>query len=106
MTKRSPFGSHEKSVTLSAGAIRDHRGLQHKMYHTLELNDFHRKVLLAYAENLEVAEDGFFSFGVTVNAYTEKVALILPIQPTLKGQSAPWVNLEARLYCIFLPLRR
>lgn len=68
------------------------------MDHTLELNDFHRKVLLAYAENLEVAEDGFFSFGVTVNAYAEKVALILPIQPTLKGQSAPWANLGVRLY--------
>jgi hypothetical protein len=58
---------------------------QHEMHHTLELDDFYRIVLLAYAENLEVAEDGFFSLGVTVNAYTEKIALILPIQPTLKG---------------------
>jgi hypothetical protein len=58
---------------------------QHEMHHTLELDNFYRIVLLAYAENLEVAEDGFFSLSVTVNAYTEKIALILPIQPTLKG---------------------
>jgi len=59
------------------------------MYHTFELNDFHREVLLAHAENLEIAENGFFGLRVTVNTHTEKVALILPIQPTLKGRSGP-----------------
>ena len=60
-----------------------------QMYHTFELHDFYREVLLAYAENLEIAENGFFGLCVTVNTHTEKVALILPIQPTLKGRSEP-----------------
>ena len=98
MTNRSPFGSHEKSVTVSAEGIKKEEDNTIQVYHTFELDDFHREVLLAYAENLEVAENGFFRLGVAVNAYTEKVALILPIQPTLKKRSAPGMNLATRLH--------
>src|SRR5712671_1475556 len=56
--------------------------------HTFEFYNFNRKVLLAYTEYLEVTENRFFSFGVTVNAHTEKIALILPIQTTLKGDKS------------------
>jgi hypothetical protein len=68
-------------------------------YHTFELNNFHREVLLAYAEYFEVAKNRFFSLGMAVNPDTEKVALILPIQPTLKGNASqpPWINCKACL---------
>jgi hypothetical protein len=64
------------------------------MSHTFELNDFYREVLFAHAENLEIAENGFFGLCVTVNTHTKKVALILPIQPTLKGRSGPKVEID------------
>ena len=50
---------------------------------TLKLDYFNRKVLLAHTENLKVAENRFFRFGMAVDTYAEKIALILPIQPTL-----------------------
>jgi len=56
--------------------------------HTFEFYNFNRKVLLAYTEYLEVTENRFFSFGVTVNAHTEKIALVLPIQTALKGDKS------------------
>ena len=89
MAKRSPLGSHEKSVTVSVDVIKKKEGEIAKMYHTFELDDFYREVLLADAENLEIAENGFFGLCVAINTHTEKVALILPIQPTLKGGSGP-----------------
>lgn len=75
-----------------------------QMSHTFEFNDFNRKVLLAYAENLEIAKNGFFGLCVTVNTHTEKVALILPIQPTLKGKSGPMVEIDDT-FAYILPLR-
>jgi hypothetical protein len=92
MAKRSPLGSHEKSVTVSVADVikkKKKEGDITKTYHTFELNDFYREVLLADAENLEVAENGFFGLCVAINTHTEKVALILPIQSTLKGGSGP-----------------
>ena len=67
MAKRSPLGSQEKSVTVSAyegGEIRDaYTGTKR----TFQLDDFDREVLLAYAEDLEIAEDRLLRFSVTVH---------------------------------------
>jgi len=84
MAKRSPFGSQEKSVTVSVHfRVRYLEDDTTDMQHTFELDNFNRKVLLAYTENLEIAENRSFRFCVSIDAYTEKVALILPIKATL-----------------------
>ena len=84
IAKRSPLGSHEKSVTVSAA--RYVRMLHKKVARrTLQLDHLDRKVLFAHAENLEAAENRFFRLGMAVDTHAEKVSLILPIQPTLNG---------------------
>ena len=50
------------------------------MCRTLELDHFNGEILLAYTEDLEVAEDGLLRFGVTVDLDAEEVALILPVE--------------------------
>ena len=85
MAKRSPFGSHEKSVTVSVRRVKEIIA-QRAHNHTFELDNFDREVLLTYAEYFKVAKDRFFSFGMAVNPDAEEVALILPIQSTLKGK--------------------
>ena len=83
MAKRSPLGSQEKSVTVSA-CLRHILEIDiENARRTLELDYFNRKVLLAHTENLKVAENRFFRFGMAVDTNAEKIALILPIQPTL-----------------------
>ena len=50
---------------------------------TLELDHFDWEVLFPHAENLETAENRLFRLGMAVDTHAEKIALILPIQPTL-----------------------
>jgi hypothetical protein len=78
MAKRSPFGSHEKSVTVSM-RVKKKIIAQRVRNHTFELDNFYGEVLLAYPEYLEVAKSRFLSLGMAVNPDTEKVAPILPI---------------------------
>ena len=51
---------------------------------TLELNDFDRVVLLPNPEDFEVAEDRLLGLSVTVNLDTQEVALVLPVELTLR----------------------
>ena len=53
---------------------------------TLQLNNFDREVLLAYTEDLEVAEDGLLGFGMTIDFDAQEVALVLPVELTLHEQ--------------------
>ena len=85
MAKRSPFGSHEKSVTVSVRRVKEIIA-QRAHYRTFEFDNFYWEVLLTYAEYFKVTKDRFFSFGMAVNPDAEKVALILPIQSALKGK--------------------
>lgn len=98
MAKRSPFGSHEKSVTVSMCHVKGNSSKQTRN-HTFELDNFYWEVLFAHAEYLEVAKHRFFSLGMAVNPDTEEVAPILPIQPTLKENEnqLPWINCKRRL---------
>ena len=80
MAKRSPFGSQEKSVTVSVSfRVRYLEDGTTDMHRTFELDNFNGKVLLAYTENLKAAEYRSFRLCVSVDAYTEKVVRILPI---------------------------
>lgn len=85
IAKRSPLGSHEKSVTASEsdGQISVQR-LKAESIRTLQLNNFHREVFLADAENLEVAEDGLLRLCVPVDLDTQEISLVLPVQFTLR----------------------
>lgn len=78
MAKRSPFGSHEKSVTVSMRHVKEYTNKQARN-HTFELDNFYREVFFAHAEYLKVAKHRFFSLGVAVDPDTEEVAPILPI---------------------------
>jgi hypothetical protein len=61
--------------------------LPRKVKHSiLELNDLYRVVLLAQAEDLEVAEDGLLRLRVPVDLDTEEVALVLPVEFALGEQ--------------------
>ena len=53
---------------------------------TLQLNNFDREVLLAYTEDLEIAEDGLLGFGVAVDFDAQEIALVLPVELTLHEQ--------------------
>ena len=53
------------------------------MCRTLELDHFHGEILLAYTEDLEVAEDGLLGFSVAVDFDAQEVALVLPVELTL-----------------------
>ena len=84
MAKRSPFGSHENSVTASVRSeMRFAIAVSTVILRTLELDDFYREVLLPDTEDLEVAKDGLLGFGVAVDFNTEEIALVLPEQLTL-----------------------
>ena len=52
---------------------------------TFEFDDLDGEILLAYTEDLEVAEDRLLGFGMTVDFDTEEVALVLPVKFTLNG---------------------
>ena len=99
MAKRSPFGSHEKSVTVSmCRACQRKEQQKQARNHTFELDNFYWEVLFAHAEYLEVAEHRFFSLGVAINPDTEEVAPILPIQPALKENAISYHRLTVCLY--------
>ena len=99
IAKRSPFGSHEKSVTVSMRRVKENSSKQARN-HTFQLDNFYWEVLFAHAEYLEVAKHRLFSLGVAVNPDTEEVTPILPIQPTLKedANQLRWTDCKARLY--------
>jgi len=51
---------------------------------TLMFDDFDREILVPHPEDLEVTEYGFLRLCVTVDLHAEEVALVLPVQFTLK----------------------
>ena len=84
MANRSPFGSHEKSKTVSDSErklISD--GISTRTL-TLVLDDFDGEILLPHPEDLKVTEYGFLCLCMTVDLHAEEVALVLPVQFTLK----------------------
>jgi hypothetical protein len=84
MANRSPFGSHEKSSTVSAISYKKTRQrLCQQVELTLKLHYLNRIVLLPHTEDLKVAEDGLLGLRVPVNLDTQEVALILPVEFTL-----------------------
>jgi len=84
MANRSPFGSHEKSKTVS--------GSEHEFVSdetsaralTLVFDDFNREILVPHLEDLKVTKYGFLRLCVTVDLHAEEIALVLPVQFTLK----------------------
>ena len=50
---------------------------------TFMFNDFDRKILIPYSEDLKITEYGFLRLCVTVDLHAEEVALVLPVQFTL-----------------------
>ena len=84
MAKRSPFGSHEKSVTASVKGtstmIRRSESIQAP---TFEFYNFYWEVFLANTEDFEIAEDGLLCLCVPVNLDAQEVAQVLPVKLTL-----------------------
>jgi len=91
IAKRSPFGSQEKSVTVSKNLL---SGMQHEVRFSLtfQLHYFNWKVLLTYSEDFKTAEYRFLGFRVTVHFNTQKVTLVLPMQFALV--KALWFSWE------------
>ena len=83
MANRSPFGSHEKSKTVSTsnGELIQ---LTTAPLLTFVFDDFDREILVPHPENLKVTEYGFLRLRVTVDLHAEEVSLVLPVQFTLK----------------------
>ncbi len=84
MANRSPFGSHEKSKTVSRGKgelTSSSKTFAHLP--TFVFNNFDREILVPHLEDLKVTEYGFLRLCVTVNFHAEEVALVLPVQFTL-----------------------
>ena len=52
---------------------------------TFEFDYLNREIFLADTEDLEIAEDGLLSFGMTVDLDAEEVTLVLPVKFTLKN---------------------
>lgn len=48
------------------------------------LNDFDREILVPHSKDLKVTEYRFLRLRVTVDFHAEEVALVLPVQFTLK----------------------
>lgn len=84
IANRSPFGSHEKSKTVSDSERKVISGETSARALTLMFDDFDREVLVPHPEDLEVTEYGFLRLCVTVDLHAEEVALVLPVQLTLK----------------------
>ena len=60
-------------------------------------DDFDREILVSHLENLKVAEYRFLCLRVTIDFYTEEVALVLPVQLTLGEEVSK--SQEAVLVC-------
>ena len=83
MANLSPFGSHEKSKTVSGGDVNTSHAIPVRSP-TFVFYDFNREILIPHSEDLKIAEDGFLRPCVTVDLHAEEVALVLPVQLTLK----------------------
>lgn len=51
---------------------------------TFELNDFNGIVLFTHAEDFKITEDGLLGLGVPIDFDAQEIALVLPIEFTLK----------------------
>jgi hypothetical protein len=79
MAKRSPFGSHEKSKTVSDSGLEFVPGETSARTLTFVLYNFNREILVSHPEDLEVTEYGFLRLCVAVDLHAEEVALVLPV---------------------------
>ena len=52
---------------------------------TFELYNLDREIFFSYAEDLQVTEDGFLSFCMSINLHTQEVTLVLPVELTLQS---------------------
>jgi len=84
MANRSPFGSHEKSKTVSDGERKVISDETSARAPTFVFDNFDREILVPHPEDLEVTEYRFLRFCVTVDFHAEEVTLVLPVQFTLK----------------------
>jgi len=84
MANRSPFGSHEKSRTVSNSEREFVSDETSARALTLVFDNFDREILVPHPEDLEVTEYGFLRLCVTVDLHAKEVALVLPVQFTLK----------------------
>ena len=87
IANRSPFGSHEKSRTVSEGADLSLYQREVCRTPTFVFNDFNGEILLSHAEDLKVTECGFSRLCVAVDLHTEEVTLILPVKFALKEET-------------------
>ena len=84
IANRSPFGSHEKSRTVSDCQCEQVSGEIPVNRRTFVFDDFDREILIPHLENLEVTEYGFLRLCMTVHLHAEEVALVLPVKFALK----------------------
>ena len=84
MANRSPFGSHEKSKTVSDGERELISDVTSACAPTFVFDNFDREILVSHPEDLEVTEYGFLRLCVTVDLHAQEVTLVLPVQFTLK----------------------
>ena len=84
IANRSPFGSHEKSKTLSGGREREFISTGSLRQRTFVVNYLDGKILISHSEDLEVVGFGFLRLCMTADFYTQEVTLVLPIELTLK----------------------
>lgn len=84
MANLSPFGSHEKSKTVSGSERELVSNRTHARAPTFVFDNFYREILVPHAEDLEVTEYGFLRLCVTIHLHAEKVTLVLPVQFALK----------------------
>jgi hypothetical protein len=80
IANRSPFGSHEKSRTVSEC---DHEFNLNEIFahtQTFMFHDFDGEILVSDSEDLEVTEGGFLRLCVTIDLHAEEVALVLPVE--------------------------
>jgi hypothetical protein len=83
MTKRSPFGSHEKSSTVSENSHISARLRVEGYRLSLEFYDFYGIVFFAHSEYFEIAEECLPCLRMPVNLDAEKVTLVLPVELAL-----------------------